>query len=154
MIYTIYDPISYDVLYAQEFEQAPENSTLSVVVNNYIKPKYNPQTDSFYEGANLAQQMSAKVEQEFNRYLIRKADGEAYHLRICAELRVMKLGGGISQEQYDAIYAATAPARNEIISGQWLSGLKEFEKLNGALSASLYNRIHTDITNYISINYA
>jgi hypothetical protein len=65
----------------------------------------------------------------------------------------MKLGGGITQEQYDAIYEATSLTRNEIISGQWLSGLKEFEKLSGVLSSGLYNRIHNDITAYIAQNY-
>lgn len=153
MIYTIYDPISYDVLYAQEFEQAPENSTLSVMFNSYIKPKYNPDTDTFYEGASLQEQMIAKIEDEFQRYLKRKADGEAYHLRICAELRVMKLEGGISQEQYDAIYTILGPTRNEVVTGNWISGLKELEKAQSYLSPTLYNRLYLDISTYITENY-
>lgn len=151
--YTIYDPITFDVLFAQEFEKAPANSTTSIMTESFVRPKYDPQTDSFYEGATSEEQSTVAVENEYQRYLKRKADGEAYHLRICAELRVMKLGGGITQEQYDAIYEATAPTRNEIIAGQWLSGLKEFEKLSGVLSSGLYNRIHNDITAYIAQNY-
>ena len=106
------------------------------------------------EGATDSDKNKVIIETEYQKYVQRKIDGEEYHLRICAELRVMKLGGGITQEQYDAIYAATAPTRNEVVAGQWLSGLKEFEKLSGVLSAALYNRIHTDITNYITLNYA
>ena len=151
--YTIYDPITFDVLFAQEFEKAPANSTTSIMTESFVRPKYDPQTDSFYEGATSEEQSTVAVENEYQRYLKRKADGEAYHLRICAELRVMKLGGGITQEQYDAIYEATSLTRNEIISGQWLSGLKEFEKLSGVLSSGLYNRIHNDITAYIAQNY-
>jgi hypothetical protein len=151
--YTIYDPITFDVLFAQEFEKAPANSTTTVMIENFVKPKYDPQTDSFYEGATSQELSAVAVENEYQRYLKRKADGEAYHLRICAELRVMKIGGGLTQEQYDAIYVATAPTRNEIISGQWLSGLKEFEKLSGVLSPALYDRIHNDITAYIAQNY-
>lgn len=151
--YTIFDPITFDVLYAMELEEQPDNSTASVMTESFVQPKYNPQTDTFYEGATQQQQMANKVEDEFRRYLQRKVDGEEYHLRICAELRVARLGGGITQEQYDAIYAATAPARNEIIAGQWMSGEKEFARLSGILSPTLYNRIHTDITNYIAQNY-
>lgn len=106
------------------------------------------------EGAKESDMAAVTIENEYQLYVQRKKDGEEYHLRICAELRVMKLANGITQDQYDAIYKATAPTRNEIISGQWLSGLKEFEKLNGVLSPTLYNRIHTDITNYITLNYA
>lgn len=153
MVYTIYHPTTFDVLYAQDFEQAPDNSTTSIMMENFAKPKYNPQTDSFYEGASSQEQMAAKVENEYQLYLKRKSDGEAYHLRICAELRVMRVGGGITQDQYDAIYAATAPTRNEIIAGQWLSGLKEFEKIQVLLSPTLYNRIQGDITAYIAQNY-
>lgn len=153
MIYTIYHPETFDVLFAQDFEEQPENSTTTEMTESFIHPKYDPQSDKFYEGASAQTQMAAKVENEFQLYLKRKSDGEAYHLRICAELRVMRLGGGISQGQYDAIYAATAPTRNEIISGQWLSGLTEFQKLSGVLSPTLYNRILTDINNYIAANY-
>jgi hypothetical protein len=151
--YTIYDPTTFDVLYAQEFETQPENSTSIVMMESFVKPKFNPQTKEYYEGATQLESIAVKTEAEYQRYLQRKRDGEEYHLRICAELRVAKLAGGISQEQYDAIYAATAPARNEIVAGQWMSGLKEFEKLSGVLSSTLYNRIHTDITNYITLNY-
>jgi hypothetical protein len=106
------------------------------------------------EGATDSDLNKVIIEAQYQKYVQRKIDGEEYHLRICAELRVMKLGGGITQAQYDAIYASTAPTRNEVVAGQWLSGLKEFEKLNGVLSVGLYNRIHTDITNYIQIHYA
>jgi hypothetical protein len=153
MTYTIYNPITFDVLYSQEFETQPANSTTIVMMESFVKPKFNPQTNEYYEGATQLEFLAAKNEEEYQRYLKRKADGEEYHLRICAELRVAKLGGGISQEQYDAIYAATAPARNEIVAGQWMSGQKEFEKLSGVLSPTLYNRIHTDIINYIALNY-
>lgn len=142
----------------------------AIDVNGMMMPE-TPQTltfGSYFDGVNFnyfesqqeADEYAASVntqpsavEIEFQKYLKRKSDGEEYHLRICAELRVAKLGGGINQAQYDAIYAATAPTRNEIISGQWLSGLIEFEKVQGLLSANLYNRIHNDITTYISANY-
>lgn len=152
-IYTLYNPTTLDVLYSMEFEEQPPNSTSVVMMENFVKPKFNPQTNTYYEGATSQELAAEAVEAEFQRYLQRKVDGEAYHLRICAELRVMKLGGGLTQEQYDAIYAATAPTRNEIISGQWLSGKKEFEKIQGLLSPTLYNRIINDITTYITQNY-
>lgn len=153
MIYTIYNPETFEVLYAQDFEEQPPNSTDVVCMDSFIRAKFDPQTNTYYEGASQQEVTAQAISDEFARYVQRKADGEAYHLRICAELRVVKQSGGLTQEQYDAIYAATSLTRNEIVNGQWLSGLNEFEKLSGVLSPTLYNRIHGDITNYIQQNY-
>jgi hypothetical protein len=161
MIYTVYNPDTFEVLYAQEFEVQPDNSTDVVCMDNFVKPKFNPQTNEYYEGATQPEVMAQKINDEYSKYVKRKADGEVYHLRICAELRVVKESGGMTQTQYDALYAATSAARNEIVNGQWLSGKAEIEKLYSRLSPTLYSRLSptlysrllTDITTYINENY-
>lgn len=54
--YTLYDPETYDVLCVSEFEEQPLNSTKKMVTEQWAKPRYNPETDSFYNAATEQEQ--------------------------------------------------------------------------------------------------
>lgn len=107
----------------------------------------------FTEGATQEDLIQEQIDSEYILYLKRQKDGQDYHLRICAELRIMKLNGSINQSQYDIIYTILGPTRNEVVTGNWLSGLKELEKVQSFLSRTLYDRLYLDISTYISENY-
>lgn len=107
----------------------------------------------FVEGATQDDIVKEQIDSEYLLYVKRQKDGQDYHLRICAELRIMKLSGSINQAQYDIIYTILGPTRNEVVTGNWLSGLKELEKVQSSLSPTLYDRLHLDISTYISENY-
>lgn len=49
--YTIYNPETFDVILTGFYEEQPENSTTSVPEVTYYKARYNPDDDSFFEGA-------------------------------------------------------------------------------------------------------
>jgi hypothetical protein len=49
--YTIYNPQTFDVIVTGFYEEQPENSTTSIPEVTYYKARYNPDDDSFFEGA-------------------------------------------------------------------------------------------------------
>jgi spore germination protein YaaH len=49
--YTIYNSETFDVILTGFYEEQPENSTTSIPEVTYYKARYNPNNDTFYEGA-------------------------------------------------------------------------------------------------------
>ena len=49
ILYTIYD--AEGCFWCEYHESAPANSTTTLYIDNFIKPRYNPVTDSFFEAA-------------------------------------------------------------------------------------------------------
>lgn len=76
MTYTLFNPDTYDVLYSQEFDTAPANSTTSIMTESFVKPKYNPITDTFYEGATPQEVYEADPRTWPDYYLTREVVGK------------------------------------------------------------------------------
>lgn len=93
-------------------------------------------------------------EGEFQLYLKRKTDGENAYLKLSAEFRLAKLSGQISEATHSYLEELLTPVRNEVMFGQWKKGLSILESIGiSQIGAELYNRLHLQITNYISENY-
>lgn len=86
-------------------------------------------------------------------YLKRMQDGQIMYAEISAEFRLDKLSGIITEEQHGAIEDTLIPVRNEVLAGQWISALQKLENIGISIGAELYNRLHTQINNYILENY-
>lgn len=56
--YTVYDPETLDNPYRQQFEEGmqPPNSTEATIVEQWARPRYNPETDTFYNDATVEEQ--------------------------------------------------------------------------------------------------
>ena len=114
------------------------------------------------EGATLQEIQDANTEPnpidlvnlEFQKYLQRKTDGENAYLQISAEFRMAKISGDISEEAHLYIENLLKPIRNEIMFGQWMEGLRLLELIEIELIGDeLYNRLHLQISNYVTENY-
>lgn len=90
---------------------------------------------------------------ETEMYKKRTQDGINAYAEISAEFRLAKLSGVISKEQHGAIEETLIPVRNEILAGQWISAKQKLETISVAIGSDLYNRLHTQISNYIAENY-
>jgi len=90
---------------------------------------------------------------ETEMYLKRAGDGIKAYAEISAEFRLAKLAGVISEEQHGAIEETLIPVRNEVLAGQWMSALQKLEAIGVAIGSELYDRLHTQISNYIAENY-
>lgn len=91
---------------------------------------------------------------ETNKYIQRTKDGRAHYACISAEFRIAKLNGTISEETHGYIERLLIPVRNEVLAGQWISAKNELEIIGPLqVGEELYNRLHSQITEYISLNY-
>lgn len=113
---------------------------------------------AFIEGATVKEitemQSEKYLQQETKRYEQRTIDGQKAYAKISAEFRLAKLAGIITEQAHAVIEKQLIGVRNEILAGQWKSGLIELETLgNAIIGVSLYNRLHTQITTYITENY-
>lgn len=113
-------------------------------------------TDKFiYEVLELPEPTQEEIQNlEFQQYLKRKYDGEQAYLKLSAEFRLAKLSGIITEEAHSAIEEILTPVRNEVMFGQWKKGLSILELIgSNQIGISLYDRLHLQISNYISENY-
>ena len=92
-------------------------------------------------------------ENETMLYKKRQIDGVNAYAEISAEFRLAKLSGVLSEEQHGAIESVLIPVRNEVLAGQWISALNILESIGASIGSELYDRLHSQITNYISENY-
>lgn len=91
---------------------------------------------------------------ETNNYLQRTKDGQEAYAKISAEFRLAKLAGVITEAAHGFIENTLIGVRNEILAGQWKSGLALLETLgSSAIGVDLYNRLHTQISDYVSQSY-
>jgi len=94
------------------------------------------------------------LEAETRRYEQRTVDGQKAYAKISAEFRLAKLAGLITEQAHGVIEKLLINVRNEILAGQWKSGLMELETLgNAIIGVDLYNRLHTQISDYVTISY-
>lgn len=117
----------------------------------------NPLTKQVYEGATaeeiLEQQQAEALRKETELYKKRTQDGINAYAEISTEFRLAKLAGIISEAQHGAIEETLIPVRNEVLAGQWIIALQKLEAIGVAIGTELYDRLHTQISNYISENY-
>lgn len=157
-LYTLLDSENF-VLNAQYFEvgQHPTNAVEELVTENFIKAKFDFTNRVFIEGAesNEVQQLlilEAK-KKETELYKKRQIDGVNAYAEISAEFRLAKLSGLLSEEQHGAIESILIPVRNEVLAGQWISARNILEEIGTSIGSELYDRLHSQITNYINENY-
>ena len=103
------------------------------------------------ELAEIEAKKILKLETEM--YKKRQCDGVLAYAEISAEFRLAKLSGILTEEQHGAIESVLIPVRNEVLAGQWISARQKLEEIGVVIGADLYNRLHTQITNYINENY-
>ncbi len=94
------------------------------------------------------------VQREIEKYKLRKSDGEKTFLEFAGEIRVKKLLGIITEEEFVNLEQILFPVRTEITLGQWKSALINLEKIDPTLiNQDVYDKIHSTITDYILKNY-
>jgi len=122
---------------------------------SFVKPIWNGtefiETATAEEIAN--QQMEQLKARETEMYKKRTQDGINAYAEISAEFRLAKLAGIITEAQHGAIEETLIPVRNEVLAGQWMSALQKLEAIGVAIGSELYDRLHTQISNYIAENY-
>jgi hypothetical protein len=145
-------------LIVQEVSELPTFEHI-VIDNIDLSVFFNPilLNGQIVEGATpeeIAQiQMQQVLKNETEMYRKRQCDGVLAYAEISAEFRLAKLSGLLSEEQHGQIEAILIPVRNEVLAGQWISAKQKLEEIGIVIGADLYNRLHTQITNYINENY-
>ena len=145
--------ISENAFEGCEFAEVSED--LRDFINSLIKPMWNG--TEVYEGATAEEIANQQMEQlkarETEMYKKRTQDGINAYAEISAEFRLAKLAGVITEAQHGAIEETLIPVRNEVLAGQWISALQKLEAIGVAIGSELYDRLHTQISNYIAENY-
>ena len=136
-------------------ENKPMNSQ-KIIGENFLKPIL--ENGIVVEGATpeeiQSQQIKNALQSETERYIKRQQDGVQMYAEISAEFRLAKLNGLMSESTQSAIEKILISVRNEVLAGQWVSAKNELELIgNSNIGADLYNRLHNQISNYITENY-
>lgn len=103
-----------------------------------------------------AQEISIKraEELESQRYTQRRIDGGLMYDKISGKFRVAKLAGIITESEHAIKEEACIPIRNEILAGQWISGLNKLVDLGAIIiGQALYDELYTIISSYILNSY-
>jgi hypothetical protein len=150
MKYTIYDPNTFDVLYAMECEEQPKNSTDLVCMENFITPKFNPTTNEYYEGATFREIVEAKIQNKIAQNAKRRQDGIEAYERVASEMDAYVELGIVTQAQFEYISDTMKPVRAEIVMGRWKEGLDILITLQPKLDTTTYNKFYKIITDYLA----
>lgn len=122
---------------------------------NFYKPFWNG--SEWVEGSTAEEIQESYILQakknETELYKKRQIDGVNAYAEISAEFRLAKLSGLLSEEQHGAIESILIPVRNEVLAGQWISARNILEEIGTSIGSELYDRLHSQITNYINENY-
>lgn len=143
--------------YSNEYPHFNEDWVLIEIpiTERFIKIKWNG--TQWIEGATPGEiaeiEVKKVLENETLMYRKRQCDGITAYAEISAEFRLAKLSGILTEEQHGAIESVLIPVRNEVLAGQWISAKIKLEEIGIVIGVDLYNRLHTQITNYISENY-
>lgn len=138
-------------------EIAKGNIEVPLCTEDFKRKKWDFQNEVWIEGATLeeiaVQTQTEQLQKETEMYRKRQCDGVSAYAEISAEFRLAKLSGVLTEEQHGAIESVLIPVRNEVLAGQWISALQKLEEIGIVIGAELYNRLHTQISNYINENY-
>lgn len=160
ILYEKYNVETFEYLNEANFFEEGEQleGYTSITKGNLIKAFLDLENGVAYEGATEEEVQEITLQKqtynEFLAYEKRCEDGRKAYNQINAEFRVLKENGVIEQNYYDVISETLLPVRNEVLAGQWISSLQKLEIIgNIIIGVDLYNRLHLQITNYISENY-
>lgn len=124
---------------------------------DYVEWLGQGNSPSFFSGTQEEIELiNLKNEQinETNLYVKRQQDGVLAYAEISAEFRIAKLKGIITEESHKYIEKLLIPVRNEVLAGQWKSAKVELELIGvEQVGIELYNRLMSQIEDYILINY-
>ena len=128
-----------------------ESSPLYQEYYNYLVNEGTVYESDYEFPSDVAERV---VSEETQRYIQRTEDGVKAYAKISAEFRLAKLAGTIDDATHTYIENLLIPVRNEILAGQWISGKQKLILIGeAAVGTTLYNRLFTQITNYITENY-
>lgn len=151
----VYDNDGF-LVYATPFDVAAnETFTLIEPSADLKKPKFvNGQwVESLSVEEIESKENEKRLSEETKMYIKRTEDGKNAYAQISAEFRLAKLNGIITEAQHGAIEDVLIPVRNEVLAGQWISARLKLEKLKKKIKVDLYNRLHFQISDYITNNY-
>lgn len=152
--YTIYNPTTYDVLYAMECDIAPDNSTTSIMTEYFVKPKYNPQTDTFYEGATPEEIYNADTRNSPDYYIVREQAGKEL-VRLVSDMLLKDIKSGVRTfDDTMVIEEKLEKTMASLNSGQLLTAKYKINLAQGSIPTDLYSIIFTSIDNICNIHYA
>lgn len=110
--------------------------------------------EGFIDTRTAEQILSDKIQSEKEKYIKRTRDGQETYAEISAEFRIAKLTGQITEEAHSAIEEILIPVRNEVLAGQWISGLNKLIVIGSeAIGQLLYDRLYNQMNNYILSSY-
>ena len=152
MIYTIYDPITFDILYAADFDIQPENST-SVVNDAFMyKPKFNPTNETYYESATPEEIKVLDPRYSPDYYTIRAAAGREFVNEVTANLLNDYYEGRRTFAEIMAIEELLEKVIDKLNDGNFLTAKFKLISIVG-LDTTLYTEIMSGINSRIAIYY-
>lgn len=129
-----------------------EDLEVLLLNSEYSKPEKQTIRDFF----NQVQAVQSPLDLEFEKYVIRKKDGENMFLRLMAEIRLARLSNNLPLSWSDNILHAFEKVKQNVIDGQWKTAQVECDKIevDGVIvTQSFFNRIKATIDEYILSNY-
>ena len=128
-----------------------ESSPLYQEYYNYLVNEGTVYESDYEFPSDVAERV---VSEETQRYIQRTEDGVKAYAKISAEFRLAKLAGTIDDATHTYIENLLTPVRNEVLAGQWISAKQKLIIIGEvAVGTVLYDRLITQLTNYIEINY-
>jgi hypothetical protein len=128
-----------------------ESSPLYQDYYNYLVNEGTVYNSDYEFPSDVAERI---VSEETQKYIQRTEDGVKAYAKISAEFRLAKLAGTIDDATHTYIENLLTPVRNEVLAGQWISAKQKLIIIGEvAVGTVLYNRLITQLTNYIEINY-
>ncbi len=152
-LYSILDENGF-ITHCENHAECPPNGT-PLLNTQFIKPRLvgGVLVEGFgFEEIQIIQKQQA-LQNETQRYIQRTQDGINAYAEISAEFRLAKLSGILTEEQHGIIENILIPVRNEVLAGQWISAKLKLEEIGNSIGTDLYNRLHTQISIYITNNY-
>jgi hypothetical protein len=152
-LYSILDDNGF-ITHCENHAECPINAT-PLLNTEFIKPRLV--NGVLVEGLDFEElqtiQKKKALHNETQRYIQRTQDGINAYAEISAEFRLAKLSGILTEEQHGIIENILIPVRNEVLAGQWISAKLKLEGIGNVIGDDLYNRLHTQISTYITNNY-
>jgi hypothetical protein len=152
MIYTIYDPNTFDVLFAQDFETQPPNSTDKVLTEYMVKPKFDPNTEIYYESATPEEIKAADHRYSPDYYLVRQDDGSRFVRHVTSELLDSYLTGQRTLRDIMTIEELLEKVIAKLNDGNFITAKYKMASVVG-LEQPLYDDIMAGIDSRITIHY-
>lgn len=129
-----------------------EDLEVFLLNSEYSEPEKQTLRDLF----NQVPAVQSALDLEFEKYGIRKKDGENMFLRLMAEIRLARLSNNLPLSWSDNILHAFEKVKQNVIEGQWKTAQVECDKIvvDGVIVTQAFlNRIKNTIDSYVLLNY-